>query len=627
MVLARHVADRPACLVMTTRDDELPRGHHVRSFLAELARAQLVTSVPLPPLGAAEVAQMIERLIGPVEPTTAAAIFERSDGSPLLVEELCVAGAADGTLDDRLADVLLARAEQLSEEALTVARAVSAAGRFVDEVALVEVLASQDSLVTGLHQALDHHLLVRRGETIGFRHVLVAEAVHGQLLPSERAAIHARWADVLSRRGDDPAVLAHHWAEAGDRARALTASLAAGDAALRALAPLDATAHYRRALALWGSVSDPAAVTGQGRVEVCVRAAEAANLAGQPEEAARLVTLVLDDPTSTLDPVIACRLLERQGWYHLRQGHTDAARKAYALAVAGLPTNAPATDRARVLAGSVRIWERLGDPKRGLQVARQALDAARQASDADEGQAHYMLGRALLAAGQADPALEELRAAAASAERCLDPVSMSIALLDQADLLAAQARLEEAVEETLAVAARLRAGGRHDPIGLLATGVASGILHRMGRIERARTLAERLTDEARAPVTLALGHLLVGYLDLDHRALSNAREHLETARFLSAPLLDGRIAGTLALARAELALTEARLDDARAAIAEGIDQVERTGDDEMLCHLCLLGLRVAADRAVRDDARLPARESARRRRSRALRGATGDPRH
>ena len=362
--------------------------------------------------------------------------------------------------------------------------------------------------------------------------MLVAEAVHGQLLASERAAIHARWAEVLGGRGDDPAVLAHHWAEAGNATRALTASLSAGDAAVRALAPLDATAHYRRALAIWGDVADPVAVTGRTRIEVCVRAAEAANLAGEPEEAVRLVTLVLDDPGSVPDRVITSRLLERHGWYLLRQGRTDAARKPYQAAVAGLPADAPASDRARVLAGSVRIWERLRDHERALATAREAVDAGRDASDADEGQAHYMLGRALLATGETDAALDELRAAAASAERCRDAVSLSIALLDQADLLAAHGRLDEALDETLAVTARLRATGHRDPHGLLTTGVASGILHRMGQTDRARILAETLVEEARAPVTLALGHLLVGYLDLDQRTLGDAREHLEMARFL-----------------------------------------------------------------------------------------------
>jgi DNA-binding NarL/FixJ family response regulator/tetratricopeptide (TPR) repeat protein len=644
MVLARHVAGRPACLVTTSRDDELPRGHHVRGFLAELRRAQLVTTLALHRLGAAEVATLLQNLAGPVEPARASAIFERSGGNPLLVEELCEAAAGPAELEDRFVDVLLARTDGLSALAMTVAGAVAAAGRFVDEALLADVVtalpapgapgaargsegsdgsdddrvgspSSDDPFAAGLREALDHHLLVRHDGAVGFRHVLVAEAVHGQMLFAERVAVHARWADVLGRRGEDPAVLAHHWAEARDAERALAASIAAGDTALLALAPHESMAHYRRALSLWDEVPDAATVAGRRRNDLCSGAAAAANWAGRPGEAVELVTLALDalNDLDEFDAVDTSRLLERKGWYLLRQGRTDAAREPYRAAVAGLPSTAPAPDRARVLAGSVRIWERRREFDRALATARLALAAACEpgATDADEGPARYMLGRALLGAGHTEAALAELGAAAASAERRLDTVALSITLLDRADVLATLERLGEALDEALAVADRLRARGHVDPDALLCVGAAAAILHRMGRIEEARPLVDGLVAEARTPVTLAVGHLLTGVLDLDARALGDAREHLEMARFLAAPMLDGRIAGNLAWGRAELALAEGRLDDARAAVDEGIGQVECTGDEEVLADLCLLGLRIAADRAAQADPRRSERAKAR----------------
>ncbi|HEV7761728.1 MAG TPA: helix-turn-helix transcriptional regulator, partial [Acidimicrobiales bacterium] len=472
-----------------------------------------------------------------------------------------------------------------------------------------------DPFATGLREALDHHLLVRHDGAVGFRHVLVAEAVHGQMLFAERVAVHARWADVLGRRGEDPAVLAHHWAEARDAERALAASIAAGDTALLALAPHESMAHYRRALSLWDEVPDAAAVAGRRRNDLCSGAAAAANWAGRPGEAVELVTLALDalNDLDEFDAVDTSRLLERKGWYLLRQGRTDAAAEPYRAAVAGLPSTAPAPDRARVLAGSVRIWERRREFDRALATARLALAAACEpgTTDADEGPARYMLGRALLGAGHTEAALAELGAAAASAERRLDPVALSITLLDRADVLATLERLGEALDEALAVADRLRARGHVDPDALLCVGAAAAILYRMGRVEEARPLVDGLVAEARTPVTMAVGHLLTGVLDLDARALGDAREHLEMGRFLAAPMLDGRIAGNLAWGRAELALAEGRLDDARAAVDEGIGQVECTGDEEVLADLCLLGLRIAADRAAQADARRSERAKAR----------------
>ena len=613
MVLARHVTTRPALLLLTSRDDELPRGHPVRGFLAELRRAQLVAAVALPRLGAGDVATLIRDLAGPAAPDQASAVFDRSGGNPLLVEELCAAGV--GHLEDRFVDVLLAGSERLSPEALRVVTATAGAAgdRPVAEAVLAEVADLPPGRFAGaLREALDQHLLARHGDAVGFRHVLVAEAVRGELLVAERAEVHARWAAALAARGEDAAVLAHHWAEGGDAERALGASVAAGDQALLAVAPDDALAHYRRARALWDRVVDPVAVAGRSRVDLCAGAAEAANWAGVPDQAVALIDTALADPDLT-DPVAISRLLERKGWYLLRAGRTDAAREPYDRAVATLPADAPARDRTRVLAGSVRIWERGGEPERALATARAAVAAARApgVGDADEGQARYMLGRALLLAGETDAALTALAAAAASAERCLDAVSLSIALLDRADVLATLGRLDEALADALAAAGRLRAEGRLDPHGLLCLGVAAAVLHRMGHADRARPLVDGIVAEARTPATLALGHLLAGVLDLDAAALADARDHLELARFLSAPLLDGRLAGNLAWARSELALAEGRLDDARAAVDEGIARVERTGDDEVLCDLCLQDLRVAADHAAIADARRSAGSRAR----------------
>ena len=405
--------------------------------------------------------------------------------------------------------------------------------------------------------------------------------------------------------------------------------MAAGDAALLGVAPLDAVAHYRRALGLWPDVTDPADVVGRTYVDLCAGAAEAANWAGEPDAAVDLVTQALAvlappdydtadaadadaaDQAGAADPVTTCRLLERQGWYLLRAGRTADAEAPYRAAVEGLPPDAPATDRTRVLAGSVRIWERRREPAQALATARAAIAASAGATPADQGQARYMLGRALVAVGDPDGALVELGQAASAAEAHLDAVSLSIALLDRADILGTLDRLDEALDDAMGAERRLRSGGRVDPHALLCRGVTAALLHRMGRVDRCRELVDGLLAEARTAVTLALGHLLTGILDLDADARDDAREHLEMARFLSAPLLDGRMAGNLAWGRGELALAEGRPDDARRAVDEGIARVERTGDDAMLGELCLLGLRIAADRTARADPRRSERAKAR----------------
>jgi DNA-binding NarL/FixJ family response regulator len=91
---------------------------------------------------------------------------------------------------------------------------------------------------------------------------------------------------------------------------------------------------------------------------------------------------------------------------------------------------------------------------------------------------------------------------------------------------------------------------------------------------------------------------------------AQAREHLEMGRFLAAPVLDGRLAGALALARAELALAEGRLDDASTLADDGIAATLTSGDDELRGRLALVGVRAADDRVRSLDRRTPKRAQA-----------------
>ncbi len=92
-----------------------------------------------------------------------------------------------------------------------------------------------------------------------FRHALVQEAAYHSLLKGDRRAQHRRVGEVLERlypdRLDELApVLALHFDEAGDDARALDYYMRAGDFALRRYANAEAVAHYTRALDTAGHI-------------------------------------------------------------------------------------------------------------------------------------------------------------------------------------------------------------------------------------------------------------------------------------------------------------------------------------------------------------------------------------
>ena len=65
-------------------------------------------------------------------------------------------------------------------------------------------------------------MLVADGDGYAFRHALIREAVHDDLLPGEHTRLHTRFAEALeatprwSRPGGAAIELAHHWYAAHD---------------------------------------------------------------------------------------------------------------------------------------------------------------------------------------------------------------------------------------------------------------------------------------------------------------------------------------------------------------------------------------------------------------------------
>ena len=84
------------------------------------------------------------------------------------------------------------------------------------------------------------------------------------------------------------AELAHHCLASHDLLGALAASVRAAEESAAVLAPAETLRHLSSALKLWERVPDPAAVTGTDRIDLMLRAAEAATAAGERPRAAGL---------------------------------------------------------------------------------------------------------------------------------------------------------------------------------------------------------------------------------------------------------------------------------------------------------------------------------------------------
>ena len=329
------------------------------------------------------------------------AILARSEGNAFFAEELVAAGAirADIALPDALADVLLGRIEALPELAQEVLKVAAVAGRRVGHRLLVAAAGRPEAEVErGLRDAVAGQVLVASAatESYRFRHALLQEAVYGDLLPGERTRLHATYALLLADA--DPAdedgaasaaELAWHCLASHDLPGGLAALVRAADHAATVFAPSEAFRHLTQALELWNRVPEAAAVAGVDRVEVLVRAAEAASHSGEFRQAAGLAREAVEAIDEDAEPLRAAEGYERLSNYVLdaeleltrvEEQMLEASRRAVEL----VPEQPPTPLRARVAAGLARSLLVTRDFEGARRWGEDALAVARAAGSVDD---------------------------------------------------------------------------------------------------------------------------------------------------------------------------------------------------------------------------------------------------
>jgi DNA-binding CsgD family transcriptional regulator/tetratricopeptide (TPR) repeat protein len=306
--LARNLAGSRVLLVATYRSDEMRRSHPLRPVLAELGRLPHVERVELAPLTDLEIAQLLTAINGaPVRPDVARQVADRSEGNPFFAEEL-FAGSDGETMPLTLRDILSARIDRLPDSAKEVLRIAAAAGRRVDH-RLLEAVATLgvDELDAGLRAAIDGQALVPEGDGFRFRHALLQEAVHEQLLPGERSRLHRAFAAALL---DEPELaaggaasvdseLAHHALAAHDVDLAFRSLVRAGERARALFAFSEAQRHFEGAVDLASRVTAETAAAAAPTWELLRLAAHCARHADQPSAGLAHLRRAID----LLDPV------------------------------------------------------------------------------------------------------------------------------------------------------------------------------------------------------------------------------------------------------------------------------------------------------------------------------------
>lgn len=425
--LAASLAEEPLLVVAAYRSDEIPRSHPLRRLRAELRRAGRLCELSLSPLEPAEATELTARVLGrPPGPRLARALYDRTEGVPLYLEEFAAAIADSRRLEDltdvvelvrgeevplpeTLRDAVLVRADRLSEQGKAALEVAAAAGARFDLQVAAEVGGAE-----GLEEGFELGFLVEAEEGVAaFRHALVREALYAGIPWTRRRAHHRRLAEALERRRAPPAVVAEQWLAARDDERARPRLLAAAEAYASVHAYRDAARLGRLALELWPEGEDEAR-----RLVALERLGHCAELSGQFDDAAR-------------------------AWEEAADAHR-AAGDAAALA-----------ETARRLAG---IYEREYAWERALAARRIAARAFAESGRFGDAAAQQLtIAEHLAGAGSRSEALGVIAAAAEEVERAgvLDLRVRSLALegevrTDLGDVDAGLALVREALALALA---------------------------------------------------------------------------------------------------------------------------------------------------------------------------------
>jgi DNA-binding CsgD family transcriptional regulator/energy-coupling factor transporter ATP-binding protein EcfA2 len=238
--LAHRVADLPAVLVLTYRDDELTREHPLQQLLGWASALGRVRRLRLRRLSE----QAIRRLSAG-SPVDAHDVFAMTSGNPFFVTEVLAAGDGE-RVPSTVADAVLGRVRRLD----------AATQDALEQLAMVPSVAERwlvDALVAGglvaLAAAEKHGLLTVSPTSVAFRHELARRAIADSVPVARRVELNRRVLHALVGHEDaDLSRLIHHAAQTGDTDAIVRYGPAAARDAAGAGAHSEAVAHYRLVL-------------------------------------------------------------------------------------------------------------------------------------------------------------------------------------------------------------------------------------------------------------------------------------------------------------------------------------------------------------------------------------------
>jgi DNA-binding SARP family transcriptional activator len=453
--LVRQTRRLPLVLIGTYRSDEAPPDQPLAQMLAQVTRERLAQQVRLSPLDRDGTTRLTTSLLdGSASEPLAESLFATTGGNPLFLEQLVLALAEGGLLQQRagvwygtgeiqgapqiVREVIAQRLIRLPPSCRETLAMASVLGQTVEHGVLLAARGPIDEqvLLGDLDRAIDASILQDMPGGYAFRHVLLRDAVYWSQSGPRRMLMHLRAAELLeqrygSRADDHVAELAYHFTLAGEsvpiQRKALQYSMQAGRRAAELSSYPESHTHFSRAWDIIERNADLAnpstrleALEGRGWAEK--------ELAHWTDTASTFVqALDLSD-----DPVHRARA---RGLIAFAQSHIGDMPRVLDECAAGLAElkgiTAPEAITARLILQQhiAVVWYLQGRYRDIVELGQTMTSEALALGQPRALEMAYRVkGWGHMGQGQVDQAIEQCELAAAASERAGQKVSLAISL-------------------------------------------------------------------------------------------------------------------------------------------------------------------------------------------------------
>ena len=378
--VARRLADVNALMVVTYRDDEVSGDHPLRQVLGSVATLTVARRLLLPRLSPSAVSALAA-----ARDADGQQVYRVTGGNPFFVTEVLAGGT--GQVPGTVTDAVLARAGRLSRSARSVLEAAAVVPDRA-EIELVRTVAAGDT--DAIEECVQAGLLLATDRSLRFRHELARLAVEDSIPGTRRPGLHAAvLAHLTDQPAGDPARLAYHAEQAGDREAVLAHAPTAGELASRLGAHREAAAHYERALA------HSEGIEARVRAELFEQHADQCTAIDEEAAALRSYDGAVAAWREVDDPERTATVLARRAYALWGVGRNDEARASVEDAIALLESRPPGLALATAYTYSAHLHMLARQIPQAIELGQQAIAIAEDHHDV------ALLGRALNIVGAA----------------------------------------------------------------------------------------------------------------------------------------------------------------------------------------------------------------------------------